>query len=265
MGDPNVLDVTEPSHFTQLKDLIAANDITIVLFWADYCGHCDVYKQKVWNKLKAMPNKKAGLASIHYDQVENSPLSAAKYTGYPSIIYVNKNGTMREFKDEEGAKSNSITTDAANNLEYMKSVVQGQSPTGVQGRSPTGVQGRSPTGVQGRKTTGAEDIIENSENDPTPAFSDQADATRQMTTKADVRNTLLKAPPATTFVIPPNTEADNTKPTAGRGASVGGGAGQRGSLYEFLLSMQASNGHRTKKQTHKKRSKRKAKRRSRKN
>jgi thiol-disulfide isomerase/thioredoxin len=241
MGDPNVLDVTEPSQFTQLKDLIAANDTTIVLFWADYCGHCDVYKQKVWNKLKAMPNKKAGLASIHYDQVENSPLSAAKYSGYPSIIYVNKNGTMREFKDDEGGKSNSITTDAANNLEYMKSV------------------------VQGRKTTGAEDIIENSENDPTPAFSEQADATRQMTTKADVRNTLLKAPPATTFVIPPNTEADNAKPTAGRGASVGGGAGHRGSLYEFLLSMQSSNAHRTKKQTHKKRSKRKAKRRSRKN
>ena len=259
MGDPNVLDITEPSQFSMLKDLIGKNDITIVLFWADYCGHCDVYKEKVWNKLKAMPNKKAGLASIHYDQVENSPLSAAKYKGYPSIIRVNKDGTMTEFKDEDGEPSNSISTESANNLEYMKSLVQGRSPTGVQGRSPTGVQGK-----ENRQKP--EDTIEDVENEPTPPFSEEAEELRNSTTREDLRNSLRR--PATTndYVLPPNVQGDNDMPTSRKGA-VGG---SRGGLYEYLESMAVRRTKTTppskKKQTRRrKHSINKKKRRSRKN
>ena len=252
MGDPNVLDITEPSQFSMLKDLIGKNDITIILFWADYCGHCDVYKEKVWNKLKAMPNKKAGLASIHYDQVENSPLSAAKYKGYPSIIHVNKDGTMTEFNDEEGGTSNSISTESANNLEYMKSIVQGRSPTGVQGRSPQ---------------TKPEDTIEDVENEPTPPFSEEAEQIRNSTSREDLRNSLRR--PATTneYVLPPNVEGDNDL----RGARKEPVGGSRGGLYDYLESMAqpktppTTKSHSKKKTRRRKHGLNKKKRRSRKN
>jgi len=253
MGDPNVLDITEPSQFSMLKDLIGKNDTTIVLFWANYCGHCDVYKEKVWNKLKAMPNKKAGLASIHYDQVENSPLSAAKYKGYPSIIRVNKDGTMTEFKDEEGAPSNSISTDTANNLEYMKSLVQGRSPTGVQGKDII----QKP-----------EDLIENAENEPTPPFSEEAEKIRNSMSRKDLRNSLRSTDPANEFVLPPNVERDNDLPTSGKGAAVGGATG---GLYQYLVSLTQKNKASTQSHSKKKQTRRrkhglnKKKRRSRKN
>lgn len=219
--DPSVLDVTEPSHFTLLKKLIEKHDITLVLVWADYCGHCGVYKDKVWNKLKAIKGKKAGLASIHYDQVEKSPLSGAKYKGYPSVIQVMKNGKMKVLKDEDGKPTNSMTTDAANNVALMTGLVK-------KGNAGAGIGAAAGAAA----VAAANAMADIGKKSATPDFADEANEIRNSTTHSDAENTIENIPAELNYAHPPDPE-DDQLPTAGKGVAVGGGMG----LYDYLVSI----------------------------
>ena len=69
----NSVDVTKTGDIPQLSDILNKNKFIIVLVWADYCGHCHTFKDQVWNKLLANKQRKAGLASIHFDQLVTTP------------------------------------------------------------------------------------------------------------------------------------------------------------------------------------------------
>jgi thiol-disulfide isomerase/thioredoxin len=99
-GANNNVDVTSTEHIPKLVDLLKKNKVVIVLIWADYCGHCHTYKDQVWNKLQKNQGRKAGLASIHYDQLENTPPEIPKKVpGYPTVLLM-KDGVPMKFKDK---------------------------------------------------------------------------------------------------------------------------------------------------------------------
>ena len=98
----NVLDVTSPAHIPKIHDMLKKNKVVIVLIWADYCGHCHKYKDDVWKNLLTNSKRRAGLMTIHHDQLENVPEPIPKTVdGYPSVFRVTKSGDVKAYTSEE--------------------------------------------------------------------------------------------------------------------------------------------------------------------
>lgn len=117
----DVLDVRSPSDVPAFEKMIQGGPITIVLVYADWCGHCVNYKKNVWKNLTAMGNRKVNLASVHYDQLTNTSQKEAKIEGYPSVLIVGNDKKPAEFKKEDGQRTNALPN--ANDLEAMKTLV----------------------------------------------------------------------------------------------------------------------------------------------
>jgi hypothetical protein len=96
------LDVREPKDISAFESLLKKGPITFVLVYADWCGHCKTYKNNTWKNLQGVENKKNNLASVHYDQLENTSLKNSKIDGYPSLLVVGTDGKPATFKTEEG-------------------------------------------------------------------------------------------------------------------------------------------------------------------
>jgi thiol:disulfide interchange protein len=98
----NTVDVRSKKEVNDLKNIIETGPITLVLVYADWCGHCTRFKENVWNTLSKKKHS-ANLASIHHDQLENTILKDAKIKGYPSILVVGQDGKPAVFKGPEGS------------------------------------------------------------------------------------------------------------------------------------------------------------------
>jgi hypothetical protein len=82
--------------------MLKKNKVVIVLIWADYCGHCHKYKDDVWKNLLANSKRRAGLMTIHHDQLENVPEPIPKTVdGYPSVFRVTKSGDVKAYTSDE--------------------------------------------------------------------------------------------------------------------------------------------------------------------
>ena len=123
----DVLDVRSPNDVPAFEDMIQAGPITVVLVYADWCGHCVNYKKNVWKNLTAMGNRKVNLASVHFDQLANTSQKDAKIEGYPSVLIVGNDKKAADFKKEDGQKTNALPN--ANNLEAMKTLVSADAKT----------------------------------------------------------------------------------------------------------------------------------------
>jgi len=119
--------VRSSADIPAFNDLFKKHNMVIVLVYADYCGHCHTYKDQIWNSLQDIPNKRAGLGSIHYDQLPVTPLSNANLDGYPSVLLLGKDMQPAEFKDVNTGKATNALPDARNK-ELMESLVV-QEPT----------------------------------------------------------------------------------------------------------------------------------------
>lgn len=100
MGKKRSVDVRNSNDVKKLETTIQTGPITIVLVYADWCGHCTRFKEDIWSKLLAKP-RKVNLASIHHDQLGNTSLRDAKIKGYPSVLIVGKDGKPAVFKSDE--------------------------------------------------------------------------------------------------------------------------------------------------------------------
>jgi thioredoxin-like negative regulator of GroEL len=100
MGKKRSVDVRSSNDVKELETTIQTGPITIVLVYADWCGHCTRFKEDIWSKLLAKP-RKVNLASIHHDQLGNTSLRDAKIKGYPSVLIVGKDGKPAVFKSDE--------------------------------------------------------------------------------------------------------------------------------------------------------------------
>lgn len=109
VGKVNPIDVRSKTDVGAFESLLGKGPLTIVLIYADWCGHCQTFKQNMWNEVSAMPNKKVNTASVHYDMVENTSLKNAKIEGYPSLLLVGIDKSPAEFK-ENGTTTNAMPT-----------------------------------------------------------------------------------------------------------------------------------------------------------
>lgn len=128
------VDVRSLEDVDEFEKMVAAGPITIVLVYADWCGHCQTFKKNVWSNLTSMQNRKVNLASVHYDQLENTSQKDAKIEGYPSVLVVGNDKKPAEFKNENGERTNALPN--ANNLETMKTLVEADATAILQNKTP---------------------------------------------------------------------------------------------------------------------------------
>lgn len=103
------LDVRNDSSLSAFENLIINGPLTVVLVYADWCGHCTKFKEKMWNKATNMPNKTINTASVHYDMLDKTSLKNSKIEGYPSLLLVGTDKKPADFQDEStGAKINAM-------------------------------------------------------------------------------------------------------------------------------------------------------------
>jgi hypothetical protein len=119
-GRIDPIDVRSKTDVGAFESLLGRGPLTIVLVYADWCGHCQTFKQNMWNEVNSMPNKTVNTASVHYDMVENTSLKNAKIEGYPSLLLVGTNKQPATFK-ENNSTTNAMPT--PQNVTELKSMV----------------------------------------------------------------------------------------------------------------------------------------------
>jgi len=166
----------------KLESMLKKMNLTVVLVYADWCGHCHTYKDTVWKQLEALKNKKVGLAKLNEKALADSPLSSAKINGYPSVLVVGKDGKPAEFKDEStGEPTNAMPN--ARDVEMMKGLVNGASKT----PEPTNVSQYPKTIYIGNESN----VSKKAEEEATPEIAEEVAPELEVESKS-----LLNASPA---------------------------------------------------------------------
>lgn len=83
------IDVRSKSDIPKFESMIQMGP-TIVLVYADWCGHCTRFKQNMWDEVAKSNMKGKNTAAVHYDMVENTSMNSTPIEGYPTLFEVKK-------------------------------------------------------------------------------------------------------------------------------------------------------------------------------
>ena len=115
------MDIRDKSQIPAFEEMLENGPMMVVLVYADWCGHCTKYKDNVWNPLKTIKDRRMNMASIHYDQLENTSLKDSKIEGYPSLLVAGPDKTPATFKNSDGTSTNALPK--SNDFTTMKNLV----------------------------------------------------------------------------------------------------------------------------------------------
>lgn len=119
-GKKKSVDVRSKKDIAEFEKVLAVGPITLVLIYADWCGHCQHFKKDIWSDLQNLPNKKVNLASVHYDQLANTSQRDAKFSGYPSLLVIGNDKKPASFT-ENGQVTNALPD--SRNKEMLETMV----------------------------------------------------------------------------------------------------------------------------------------------
>jgi hypothetical protein len=136
------MDVRDKSQVPAFEEMLKGGPMMVVLVYADWCGHCTKYKDNVWNPLKNIKDRKMNMASIHYDQLENTSLKNSKIEGYPSLLVSGPDKTPATFKNSDGTSTNALPK--ANDFTTMKNLVTSPVVDEVEGDGEDGEEEELP-------------------------------------------------------------------------------------------------------------------------
>lgn len=218
------VDVRSTADMSKLTDLIKNNKIVLILVYADWCGHCQTFKQDVWKNLSAMPNRKVPLAAVNEQVLAESPVANAKIDGYPSVLMMGQDMKPATFKDEAGNVTNAMPN--TRDLEAMKTIVGADANTMLENADEEDAPPRSvestPSASE-KLNNAAEEAIENLEATAEPATSANQSLSAVVSNPPDAEDDLL---------------ASQGQPLNSKGLTVVGQASasqEGGSLYYALV------------------------------
>ncbi len=105
----SVLKVDMESKIPELEKILKNGKVTIVLVFADWCGHCHKFQKDIWNPMcekEAIHNR----VSVRDDMIKNTSLKNANFEYLPSVMVVNEKGELESFQSPEGKATNVIPT-----------------------------------------------------------------------------------------------------------------------------------------------------------
>ena len=227
------IDVKTVTDVAKLVEHIKNNVVTLLLIYADWCGHCGPFKEGIWKKLAGMKNRKVAMAQVNEKMLEHvkNHIPNLKIDGYPTNVLVGKDMTPATMTDAETGES----TNALPNTRDMASM------TKLVTADPTEVLANN--GMSTDNTSSSTPEI----NEPHPTSASptpEANTARNNSGKETVKNVnsgkpIVSGDQSNPVPNPPNVEDDivtasqetpvetpNAKPNS---ATVGG------SLYAALL------------------------------
>jgi thiol-disulfide isomerase/thioredoxin len=174
------VDVRSKKDVAEFEKTLSLGPITLVLVYADWCGHCKHFKEDIWTDLQNLPNKKVNLASVHYDQLANTSQKDAKINGYPSLLVIGNDKKPATFNDTNGEVTNALPD--SRNKEMLETMVTSDPNT-------------LPETLEQNTSVVETPIVVNNSNVPQTTLNFQP-------------NTLEKRNEFNTEVMPPNTLSD---------------------------------------------------------
>jgi hypothetical protein len=99
--------INDESDMSQLKDSINSNKVIFMLIYMEGCGPCDLVRPE-WKKLENVLRKhntnpkykNAVIMDINKDVLEKARTNIKSPSGFPTITFVSKNGSIQEnFED----------------------------------------------------------------------------------------------------------------------------------------------------------------------
>jgi thiol-disulfide isomerase/thioredoxin len=117
-----VLKVDMESKIPELEKILKNGKVTIVLVFADWCGHCHTFQDNIWNPM-CKQDAKHNRVSVRDDMIKKTSLKDAQFDYLPTVMVVDDNGSLQSFpaKEPEGKTTNAIPTPKS--LEDMKRIV----------------------------------------------------------------------------------------------------------------------------------------------
>jgi hypothetical protein len=105
------IDVKTIEDVGKLVEHIKNNVVTLMLIYADWCGHCGPFKEGIWKKLAGMKNRKVAMAQVNEKMLEHvkNHIPNLKIDGYPTNVLVGKDMTPATMTDAEtGEPTNAL-------------------------------------------------------------------------------------------------------------------------------------------------------------
>ena len=105
------IDVKTVEQVDKLIEHIKGNVVTLLLIYADWCGHCGTFKKDVWEKLASVKGRKMPMAQINEKVLSQlkEHIPDLKIDGYPTVSLIGKDMKAAEMTDPtSGEKSNAM-------------------------------------------------------------------------------------------------------------------------------------------------------------
>ncbi len=115
------IDITEPKQLSELEKRIRKGPLTLVLVYADWCGHCQHFKPMM-EQLENAPERSIQTARVREDVFPQSSIASAKIEGYPTLLLVKQSGEVAAFKNDQGEVTNAIPDHT--NMQKMTAIVK---------------------------------------------------------------------------------------------------------------------------------------------
>jgi thiol-disulfide isomerase/thioredoxin len=81
------VNVRSDSDVPQFESMLKTGPV-YVLVYADWCGHCQRFKQNVWDDVAQSNQKAVNTAAVHYNMVDKTSMKNAPIEGYPTLFEV---------------------------------------------------------------------------------------------------------------------------------------------------------------------------------
>ena len=81
------VDVRSNEDVPKFESMIKTGPV-FVLVYADWCGHCQKFKQTMWDEVANSPTKAVNTAAVHYNMVDKTSMKNAEIEGYPTLFEV---------------------------------------------------------------------------------------------------------------------------------------------------------------------------------
>lgn len=81
------IDVRSESDIPSFESMLHVGPV-LVLVYADWCGHCQRFKESMWDDVSKSPKKSMNTAAVHYNMVDKTSLKNTSIEGYPSLFEI---------------------------------------------------------------------------------------------------------------------------------------------------------------------------------
>ena len=116
------IDVKKLEDVDKLVEHIKGNVVTLLLIYADWCGHCGTFKESIWKKLAGMKNRKVAMAQVNEKMLEHvkNHIPNLNVDGYPMSTLVGNDMKPATLNDAETGEA----TNALPNTRDMASMTK---------------------------------------------------------------------------------------------------------------------------------------------